>query len=43
MINYNGNNVLVKAGIAEGDRVVTAGLAKLTKGMEVRLEKTGEK
>ena len=43
IINYNGNNVLVKAGIAEGDRVVTAGLAKLTKGMEVRLEKTGEK
>jgi len=35
--------VLIKSGVNSGDIVVTAGLAKLTEGQEVRLEKTGEK
>ena len=43
IINYAGNDILVKSGIKAGDKVVTAGLAKLTKGQEVRLEKSGEK
>lgn len=43
VINYTGNDVLVKSGIKAGDIIVTAGLAKLTKGQEVRLEKIGDK
>ncbi|MDO4179369.1 MAG: efflux RND transporter periplasmic adaptor subunit [Phascolarctobacterium sp.] len=43
ILNYAGNDVLIKSGVKAGDIVVTAGIAKLTKGQEVRLEKNGGK
>lgn len=41
--NYAGNDVVISSGVKPGDKVVIAGLAKLTKGQAVRLEKSGEK
>lgn len=35
---YNGNNVIITQGLKNGDRVITAGLTKLTPNQEVRLE-----
>ena len=39
---YSGNEVLIEQGLSRGDKVITAGLAKLVPHQEVRLEEGGE-
>ena len=39
---YSGNEVLIEQGLRRGDKVITAGLAKLVPHQEVRLEEGGE-
>ena len=39
---YSGNEVLIEQGLSRGDKVITAGLAKLVPPQEVRLEEGGE-
>ena len=39
---YSGNAVLIEQGLSRGDKIITAGLAKLTPNQEVRLEEGGE-
>ena len=40
---YSGNAVLIEQGLSRGDKIITAGLAKLTPNQEVRLEEGGDK
>ena len=40
---YSGNEVLIEQGLSRGDKIITAGLAKLTPNQEVRLEEGGDK
>ena len=40
---YSGNQVLIEQGLSHGDKIITAGLAKLTPNQEVRLEEGGDK
>ena len=40
---YSGNEIIISQGIKAGDKVITAGLAKLTPNQEVRLEEGGDK
>ena len=40
---YAGNDVIISQGLSKGDRVITAGLAKLVPEQEVRLEEGGDK
>ena len=40
---YSGNQVLIEQGLSRGDKIITAGLAKLTPNQEVRLEEGGDK
>ena len=40
--SYSGNDVLIEQGLSRGDRIITAGLAKLIPNQEVRLEEGGE-
>ncbi|MGM9529671.1 MAG: efflux RND transporter periplasmic adaptor subunit [Phascolarctobacterium sp.] len=40
---YSGNAVLIEQGLSRGDKIITAGLAKLTPDQEVRLEEGGDK
>ncbi|MGM9568515.1 MAG: efflux RND transporter periplasmic adaptor subunit, partial [Phascolarctobacterium sp.] len=40
---YSGNAVLIEQGLNPGDKIITAGLAKLTPNQEVRLEEGGDK
>ena len=39
---YAGNDIIISQGLSQGDKVVTAGLAKLIPNQEVRLEEGGE-
>ena len=39
---YAGNDIIISQGLRQGDKVVTAGLAKLIPNQEVRLEEGGE-
>ena len=39
---YNDNNVIISSGLAKGDVVITAGIAKLVPDQEVRLAEGGE-
>ena len=39
---YVGNNVTIMRGLASGDKVITAGLSKLTPNQDVQLEQGGE-
>lgn len=39
---YNGNKVAVTAGLKKGDRVITAGIDKLTENQLVRIPESGE-
>ena len=39
---YSGNQVLIEQGLSRGDKIITAGLAKLTPNQEVRLEEGGD-
>ncbi|MGM9582240.1 MAG: efflux RND transporter periplasmic adaptor subunit [Phascolarctobacterium sp.] len=39
---YSGNEVLIEQGLSQGDKIITAGLAKLTPNQEVRLEEGGD-
>lgn len=39
---YSGNNVVITGGLKQGDKIVTAGINKLTEQQEVRLLKGGE-
>ena len=40
---YAGNDVIISQGLSKGDRVITAGLAKLVPEQEVRPEEGGDK
>jgi len=40
--DFSGNNVQVTAGLAPGDVIVTAGVHKLSEGMQVRTESDGQ-
>ena len=40
---YSSNQVLIEQGLSSGDKIITAGLAKLTPNQEVRLEEGGDK
>lgn len=39
---YDGNKIIITQGLTKGDKVITAGLAKLTPNQEVKLEEGGE-
>lgn len=39
---YAGNDIIISQGLSQGDKVITAGLAKLIPNQEVRLEEGGE-
>jgi len=39
---YDGNKIIITQGLSKGDKVITAGLAKLTPNQEVKLEEGGE-
>ena len=39
---YAGNDIIISQGLSQGDKVVTAGLAKLIPNQEVRFEEGGE-